>query len=199
MTRPLAGLCVLVAASQLLAACTPAGNRPPLVLDAARLAEIDTWEFRGRVALNTQGEGAQANVEWRQTGRLAQLELSGPWGVGAERVRIEGEDVSFWSEGEWVSMCVPGQLIDELELLCESAPLKSLSFWLRGLPDPAFPYVEYDSGQGAAREFQQQGWQIEVSAVARWGDLGVPRRLRMARPDATMKVAITNWELPPAP
>lgn len=199
MTRSTAGPCLLAAAAVVLAACTGAGNRTPVVLDTARLAEMEEWEFRGRVALNARGEGAQAKVEWRQTGPLAQLELSGPWGVGAERVRIEGDDVSLWSEGAWVSMCVPGLSVDELELLCESAPLKSLSFWLRGLPDPAYPFVEYNSGQGAAREFQQQGWRIEVSAVARSGDLGVPRRLRITRPDATMKVAVTSWELPSAP
>lgn len=199
MTRSSAGLCFLGAAALLLAACTPAANRPPAVLDAARLAGIENWEFRGRVALNAQGKGAQANVEWLQAGPLAQLELSGPWGVGAERVRIEGEDVSRLSEGEWVPMCVPGLSVDELQLLCESAPLRSLPFWLRGLPDPAHPHVEYNSGQGAAREFQQQGWRIEVSAVARSGDLGVPRRLRITGPGAAMKVAITRWELPSSP
>ena len=199
MTRSSDGLCFLAVAALLLASCTVAGNRPPAVLDAARLAGMENWEFRGRVALNAQGEGAQANVKWRQAGPLAQLELSGPWGVGAERVRIEGEDVSLLSEGEWVPMCVPGLSVDELELLCESAPLKSLSFWLRGLPDPAFPHMEYNSGQGAAREFQQEGWRVEVSAVARSGDMGVPRRLRITRPGAAMKVAITSWELPSAP
>lgn len=199
MTRSTACTCVLAAAALLAGACTPLANPSPGVLDAARLAEMENWEFRGRVALNARGEGAQANVEWRQEGPLAELELSGPWGVGAERVRIEGEDVSLWSEGEWVSMCVPGLSNDELELLCESAPLNSLSFWLRGLPDPAFPHSEYNSGQGAAREFQQQGWRIQVSTVARSGGLGVPRRLRITRPGATMKVAITRWELPPAP
>ena len=199
MTRFSARPCVLGAAALVLTACNPLVDRPPAILDAARLAEMENWEFRGRVALNARGRGAQANVEWRQDGPLAQLELSGPWGVGAERVRIEGDDVSLWSEGEWVSMCVPGQSVEELELLCENAPLKSLAFWLRGLPDPDYPHMEYNSGQGAAREFQQQGWRIEVSAIARSGGLGVPRRLRITRPDATMKVAITSWELPSAP
>ena len=150
------------------------------------------------MALNREGRGAQANVLWRQEGSLARLELSGPWGVGAERVRIEGGDVNLFSEGDWVSMCAPGMQIDELEMLCDSAPLKSLPYWLRGLPDPGSPFTEYSSGQGAVREFRQDGWRIEVNALSRSGDLAVPRRLNISGPGASMRVAITNWELPPA-
>ena len=189
---------VLVAAAWLLAGCTATGNRVPAVLDAAALAELESWNLRGRVALNREGRGAQANVLWRQEGPLAQLELSGPWGVGAERVRIEGGDADLFSEGDWVSMCAPGMQIDELEMLCDSAPLKSLPYWLRGLPDPDSPFTEYSSGQGVAREFSQDGWRIEVNALARAGDLAVPRRLNISGPGASMRVAITNWELPPA-
>ena len=189
---------ILVAVSLLLAGCTAAGNRSPAVLDAAALSELEYWGLRGRVALNREGRGAQANVLWRQQGSSAQLELSGPWGVGAERVRIEGGDVNLLSEGDWVSMCAPGTRIDELAMLCDSAPLQSLPYWLRGLPDPGSPFTEYSSGQGAAREFRQDGWRIEVNALARSGDLAVPRRLNISGPGASMKVAITNWELPPA-
>lgn len=189
---------VLVAVLLLLAGCTVAGNRAPDVLDAAALAELESWGLRGRVALNREGRGAQANVLWRQEGPLSRLELSGPWGVGAERVRIESGDVDLFSEGDWVSMCAPGMRIDELEMLCDSAPLQSLPYWLRGLPDPGSPFTEYSSGQGAAREFTQDGWRIEVNALARSGDLAVPRRLDISGPGASMKVAITNWELPPA-
>ena len=196
--RQAAAVAGLLAAVVLpLTGCTVAGNRAPAVLDAAALAELESWGLRGRVALNREGRGAQANVLWRQQGALAQLELSGPWGVGAERVRIEDGDVNLLSEGDWVSMCAPGMQIDELEMLCESAPLKSLPYWLRGLPDPGSPFTEYGSGQGAVREFRQDGWRIEVNALARSGDLAVPRRLNISGPGASMKVAITNWELPP--
>ena len=199
MRRSAAVPCIPVAALLLLTGCTVAGNRSPAVLDAAALEELDSWGLRGRVALNRDGRGAQANVLWRQEGPLTRLELSGPWGVGAERVRIEGGDVNLFSEGDWVSMCAPGMPIDELEMLCDSAPLQSLPYWLRGLPDPDSPFTEYSSGQGAAREFRQDGWRIEVNALARSGGLAVPRRLNISGPGASMKVAITNWELPPVP
>ena len=197
MRRPAAVPGILVAVL-LLTGCTVAGDRAPAVLDAAALSELESWGLRGRVALNREGRGAQANVLWSQEGPLSQLELSGPWGVGAERVRIEGGDVNLFSEGDWVSMCSPGMRIDELEMLCDSAPLQSLPYWLRGLPDPGSPFIEYSSGQGAAREFRQDGWRVEVNALARSGDLAVPRRLSISGPGASMKVAITNWELPPA-
>ena len=197
MTRVAAVSGLAAAAFWLLAGCTAAGSGSPAILDAAALAEFKSWGLRGRVALNSEGRGAQANVLWRQEGALARLELSGPWGVGAERVQIEGGEVNLFSEGGWVSMCAPGMLIEELAMLCESAPLERLPYWLRGLPDPDSPFAEYVSGQGAVREFVQDGWRIEVQALSRSGGLAVPRRLNISGPGATLRVAVTNWELPP--
>lgn len=181
-----------------LTGCTVTGGGSPAILDAAALAELESWGLRGRVALNQGGRGAQARVRWRQQGALARLELSGPWGMGAERVRIEGEEVTLFSDGGWISMCAPGMGIDELAMLCEGAPLKSLNYWLRGLPDPDSPVTEHRPGSGAFREFHQDGWRIEVSALARSGELTVPRRIHISGPDATLRMAITSWELPPA-
>lgn len=189
---------LLAAVLWVLAGCTVTGGGSPAILDAAALAGLESWGLRGRVALNQAGRGAQARVRWRQEGALARLELSGPWGVGAEQVRIEGEEVTLFSEGGWVSMCAPGVRIDELAMLCQGAPLKSLNYWLRGLPDPDSPFTEQPPGNGAFRAFHQDGWRIEVSALARSGELTVPRRIHISGPDAALKMAITNWELPPA-
>ena len=198
MRRSAGGLPLLAAICLLAAGCTAPREINNGVLDSAALARIETWELRGRVALNAKGRGLQANVKWRQDGAQAQLELSGPWGVGAERVRIDGQDISLRTDDGWLPLCAPGVVENELELLCSGAPAHSLRFWLRGLPDPAAPFLESSPGQGAAREFQQAGWRITVNALSESGDLTVPRRLLIAGPDATMKVAITDWDLPPA-
>lgn len=191
--RLLAFACIVVAG------CTPAREVSRGTLDVAALAALDTWESRGRVALNAGGRGVQANFQWRQEGPTTRLELSGPWGVGAERLVIEGPDVLLWSDGSWVPMCVSGAVVAELELLCASTPLESLPFWLRGLPDPGSSYSEARSPASGAREFQQEGWRIEVDALTRARDLTVPRKVSISGPGATLKVAITRWDLPPAP
>ncbi len=199
MTRASGKLHVLAASCILVAGCGTVANSPTVPLDIAALEAAENWEFHGRVAVNSQGRGVQANVWWRQEGPLAILELSGPWGVGAERVRIMGEEIHLWSDDDWIPMCEPEMAVEELEFLCTGAPLGRLSFWLRGLTDPGYPFMEFDSGQGAAREFQQQGWQVAVNALASSGDLTVPRRLLIAGPDTTLKVAITDWTLSASP
>ncbi len=199
--RPASGLFgMLAVASAVIAGCTMPQAPGVGALDMAALEALDTWELRGRVALNAGGQGVQANVLWRQDGRTARLELSGPWGIGAERVLIEGAEVLFWSDGDWVSLCASGAgaTVAELELLCRSAPLSSLPFWLRGLPDPLDPYTETYPPQGGAREFRQAGWQVQVGALTRSHDLNVPRRVFISGPGATLKVAITRWDLRPA-
>ena len=168
-------------------------------LDAAVLAAQETWELRGRVAVNAHGRSEQAKLRWRQEGPLAAVELSGPWGMGAEQLRIVGEDVRLLSDGGWIPMCVEELSVDALELLCASAPLGSLSFWLRGLPDPGLPHTESPPAGGSARQFQQAGWLVSVSTLQRSGDLAVPRRLHISGPGATMKVVITDWELSASP
>ena len=192
------GLPILAALCVLLAGCTASREVTDGELDTAALAAFESWELRGRVALNSKGRGLQASVTWRQDGPEAQLELRGPWGVGAERVRIVGEEVSLWTDDGWIPLCAPGGEANDLELLCSGAPAHSLRYWLRGLPDPAVPFLESGPGAGAAREFQQADWLIAVNALARSGDLIVPRRLHISGPEATMKVAITDWDLPPS-
>ena len=192
------GLSLMAALCVLLAGCTASREVTDGVLDTAALAAFESWELRGRVALNAKGRGLQANVTWRQDGPEAQLELRGPWGVGAERVRIVGEEVSLWTDAGWIPLCAPGGGAKELELLCSGAPAHSLRYWLRGLPDPASAFLDSGPGEGAAREFQQADWLIAVTGLARSDDLIVPRRLHISGPDATMKVAITDWDLPPS-
>jgi len=191
---------LLAMACIVIAACTPAreaSRGPPL--DIAALAALDAWESRGRVALNAEGRGVQASFLWRQDGAAAQLELSGPWGVGARRVRIEGPDILLWSNGAWVPMCASGTAAaNELKLLCAAAPLNSLPFWLRGLPDPLNPHTETPSPENAAREFRQDGWRIEVNALTRARQLTVPRRVYISGPCATLRIVITDWDLPGA-
>ena len=190
---------LLAAACIVMAACTPAREVSRGPLDVAALAALDAWESRGRVALNAGGRGVQANFLWRQDGSTARLELSGPWGMGAERVLIEGPDVLLWSDGVWVPMCASGGAADELGLLCKGAPLNSLPFWLRGLPDPGHAHTENRFAANGGREFRQDGWRVEVNALARAGQLTVPRRVFISGPGATLRVAITDWDLPAAP
>ncbi len=198
MKRARGRLCLLAMACVVIAACTPAREMSHGTLDVAALAALNAWESRGRVAFNAGGRAVQANFLWRQDGLRSQLELSGPWGVGAERVLIEGADILLWSDGAWIPMCASGAAADELELLCADAPLSSLPFWLRGLPDPRSPHSETRSSENAAREFRQEGWRIEVNALTLARDLTVPRRVYISSPRATLKVAITDWDLPTA-
>jgi len=199
MTRTCGRLCALAVAGIAMAACTPAREVGRGPLDVAALTALDAWESRGRVAINADGRGVQANFLWRQDGPKARVRLSGPWGVGAEEVLIEGPDAMLWSDGAWVPMCASEAAPDEMSLLCTGAPLNSLPFWLRGLPDPGRPHQENRSPENGVREFLQAGWRVEVNALARAGRLTVPRRVFISGPGATLRVAITDWALTAAP
>ena len=199
MTRAGPRVCAFAAACVAVAACTPAREAARGPLDVAALAALEAWESRGRVAINAGGRGVQANFLWRQDGPRARVRLSGPWGVGAEEVLIEGPDAMLWIDGAWVPMCASQAAPDEISLLCAGAPLHSLPFWLRGLPDPARSHQEKRSPENGAREFFQAGWRVEVNALARTGPLTVPRRIFISGPGATLRVAITDWALAAAP
>ncbi|WP_446831277.1 lipoprotein insertase outer membrane protein LolB [Candidatus Foliamicus sp.] len=192
--RLLAMVCIVI-----LVGCTVGQEVSRGTLDRAALGALDAWESRGRVALNSGGRGVQANFTWRQDGPATRLELSGPWGMGTERLLIDRDDVLLWSDGDWIPMCGSSTVAAELELLCGSAPLNSLPFWLRGLPDPVHPHEEMGSRSNGGSGFLQQGWRIEVDALTQARDLMVPRRVFISGADASLKVAITGWDLPPTP
>ena len=198
--RPLAA-----AAGVLLASCavTPPASIAELTTSEqqAVLRELSGYSLDGRVAVRAGEEGWQATVRWQQRGDVSEVRLSGPFGAGAVRLRLQRDELQVTDsrghklQGEQANDALRQQL-------GFVPPLASLRYWLVGLPDPALQSGEPVGGGGtAAAEFDQQDWHLRYEdfrgeKTAR-GNVLAPRKLTATREAIRLRLVVDRWRLLP--
>ena len=202
--RRLAGIALVA----LLAACArPGPPTPPPVADAARLAALDRWEARGRLAVRQDGPGAsggQAGLEWRQQGALTAVSLRGPFGTGGYEIESGPDGVTLrTAAGETVERVADARAAEAW--LAAAAgfafPVASARWWLLGLPDPDRPAEARRDGDGRLLQLRQDGWDVDYAEYRATGGLWLPRRLTLATTQPAtgaavrVRVVIDRWLL----
>ena len=189
----------------LLAACatTPPVSRAELTAaeQQAVLRELPGYSLDGRVAVRAGEEGWQATVQWQQRGEVSEVRLSGPFGAGAVRLRLQRDELQVIDargrqlKGEEANDALRQQL-------GFVPPLTSLRYWLLGLPDPALQSGQAASGGGAATtEFDQQDWHLRYedfrSEKTASGNVLAPRKLTATREAIRLRLVVDRWRLLP--
>lgn len=198
--RPLAA-----ALGLLLSACavTPPANIAELTVSEQQmvLRELPGYALDGRVAVRAGEEGWQATVHWQQRGDVSEVRLSGPFGAGAMRLRLQRDELQVTdSRGHKLQ----GEEADSAlrQQLGFVPPLTSLRYWLLGLPDPALQAGAPASGVTAtSAEFDQQDWHLRYEdfrgeKTAR-GDVLAPRKLTATREAIRLRLVVDRWRLLP--
>lgn len=179
------------------AALTPGLDLPDrsLPLDwSARAATLASWQqysLRGRISVTRGDEVLTARLSWWQRASRSELRISSPLGVGG------------------VDLVVDGALEQNLsEALGVDVPLKSLKYWLLGIPDPDLPIEALVFGHGEVtemareavpqdlpRRFQQAGWLIQYRRYALVPDtrLILPSRVDLQRDLLEVRVFVEAW------
>lgn len=187
--RPLAVIVLLA-----LAGCASAPPLQPatgLAERSERWAALENWRMTGRVALAVAGEGASANLDWRQAGATSDLALSGPLGMGALRAILDPAGLRL-EDGSGAGLAGEEAASALAERLGMDLPLEALRFWVLGIPAPAMPYAELTDGTDG---FSQAGWRVEVDRYATVGGGLLPTRMVLWRADARLRLVVSRWEL----
>jgi outer membrane lipoprotein LolB len=203
-TQRLAQRAVLTGAL-LLGACavTPPRNVPELTAaqQQALLRELSVYTLDGRVAVRVGEKGWQANVQWQQRGDVSEVRLSGPFGAGALKLKLQGTELRMTDSrghelrGEEAASALHEQLGFD-------PPLTSLRYWLLGLPDPAVAGESAGGTEATATEFDQQQWHLRhedfrMETTAR-GKLRLPRKLTATREEIRLRLVVDRWRLRPS-
>jgi outer membrane lipoprotein LolB len=161
----------------------------------AQLQARDHFELTGRVAIAVGDQGVNANLQWTQAGAHSQVTLEGPLGVGAVRISATGDDLQIVNAN--------GQHLDSDAAHTELAsrlgfdpPLKSLRFWIQGVPDPATPSTEtLEPGQQRLAELSQDGWSIHYTSYSSVAGEWLPARLSVQRDTVRVRLLVDGWRL----
>ncbi|MFV1997077.1 MAG: lipoprotein insertase outer membrane protein LolB [Acidiferrobacterales bacterium] len=161
------------------------------------------WSLRGRVALQTDDKGWQANLSWKKSEREQNIQLTGPFGGGVVSLKQNqnGAVLKDSRGNEFVDSDTEGLL---QQVTGWQLPINGLQYWVRGqaIPDKAAD-LELD-GRGRLKRLRQNDWDIRYLAYARYGTLQLPRRIFMSRAvnDGSgnileIRLALNNWQSAP--
>lgn len=152
---------------------------------SARAVELAAWSeysLRARVSVSRADEAMTARLAWLQREGRSELKLSSPLGVGGLEMTVdEGLEQTLG------------------EALGIEVPLKSLRYWLLGIPDPAMPVETLEFAEGSAASLptvlQQAGWRVEFRRYAPVPAtrFSLPSRLDLQRDELEVRVFIEAW------
>ncbi len=191
-------LCVCLC-SQLLN-CTgitapPAESNSDWVAQRTRLQALDQWELRGRVDVRYDNDSHTPRIQWQQQDQEYRIRLWGSFNAGNTLINGRPGHVTMEQDGQVIDATSPEALI--LEQLGYELPVSYLEFWVRGLPSPeSRAELEFNALNQLSR-LQQAGWTVSYSDPRLYGDVALPARLEVTRPENDIRLRFIglNWTL----
>lgn len=192
--RLFALFCVALATAS-LGGCAGLAGKPrpaPAAGFEQRLYQLSVWKLEGRIGAKIGQEGWNANLVWEHGGGQDRLRIFGPFSQGTVSVVVQ-DDLIYINDGN----NPPVQARDPdgwlRQRLGFAVPLRSLRYWVLGLPDPGFTYVARLDAAGGVAGFEQQGWTLAVERFESVGGLALPQKMSIRGGEATLKLVADEW------
>ena len=152
------------------------------------LYDLGLWSFSGRLALTGKKDAWQASIVWAHDLGSDEIKLSGPLGQGATVIRLSSDEVIIdRGDGKVLSSRQPEDFINQQ--LGLAVPVRSLRYWVVGLPEPSTTFVLTTDG------FVQSGWLIEYKQEQVVNSELLPRKISVTNEQVKLKLMIDQWGL----
>ena len=152
------------------------------------LYDLGSWSFSGRLALTGKKDAWQASSVWAHDLGSDEIKLSGPLGQGATVIRLSSDEVIIdRGDGKVLSSRQPEDFINQQ--LGLAVPVRSLRYWVVGLPEPSTTFVLTTDG------FVQSGWLIEYKQEQVVNSELLPRKISVTNEQVKLKLMIDQWGL----
>lgn len=184
---PLFGLLVV---GLMLTACSSVPTMPDAKFSAKARTQLvlpEQWSFAGRLAITGAKDAWQASISWAHRPDDEQIQLAGPLGQGATRIALsKGQVVIDSGAGRRQSSTQVEAFINQQ--LGMFVPVRSLRFWVTGMPAPSAAFLVTDAG------FTQNGWLVEYPQMQSVGAQLMPRKMTVSNPQVKLKLIINEWD-----
>jgi outer membrane lipoprotein LolB len=191
-----AALAVLLLAGG-CATLPPPGSMDDWPARRAALQALDAWTLDGRIAVAAGENGFSGGFDWSQRGPRADVALAGPMGGTALEIHVDGDALTVNQRGETWSGDDARRLIEERIGPGHALPVAEMRYWLVGAPAPGAPHEETLGDDRRLSSLAQSGWRIQYKSYDAVGRLALPARLEMTTEGLRLRVAVSNWRLPP--
>jgi outer membrane lipoprotein LolB len=156
-----------------------------------RLATVQDWGMRGRLAVNNGERAFQGSFEWQQQSDTLRLQVRGPLGAGLLEVTGPLDHLTVTARGESREISDPEKELSSM--LGWWLPVASLRDWLIGLPDARYPVREEFGSDGNLVAFEQRQWQVAYRGYQVAAGMLVPRRIELTHAKLELRLVIDSW------
>lgn len=159
------------------------------------LTPLDVWQLEGRVAIDAGRDSYSGTLAWAQDGAALDFQFKGPFGFGGLRIWGGADALTVKThKGETFTVTDPER--DFGERLGWSLPIRSMRYWMAGIPAPDSPFEAEVDGKGRPTRLVQQGWTVTYAEYQAGQGLDLPKRFTIERDDVRIKVVAERWAFP---
>ena len=164
---------------------------------AVDIAQLDSWQARGRLGVSGPETGGSGSFDWQQRGDRTDLQIRGPVGVGSVRLQLRGDPANPDLKLETAD----GRKLEstdawnELESrLGAQVPAGSLRFWILGLAAPG-EHVWHEAAPDGSVTLEQGGWRIDYPRYSTEPGARVPVKMSASNGAARVRIVVDRWRL----
>lgn len=189
----------------LLSACTSMPSHSPVTDPEMawqerqyQLASLNDWTLSGRLGIQNDHEAWHVGINWEQQQQNYAILLTAPLGQGSLKLSGNADTVTLQTdEGESVSATDPGELL--YRQFGWKVPVKSLRYWVLGVPAPGNQREEQLDEYGRLVQLQQDGWEIRFLDYESRMGIELPGRVFVNNHKAKVRLVISDWQPLPTP
>jgi outer membrane lipoprotein LolB len=142
----------------------------------AKLETIKDWDIKGRLGVRTEDDGGSATLIWDRRGENHVIELYGPFGGGRVHIEQNPQGATMQDNKKVVYEDVSASAL-LYRRIGWHVPFDSLTYWLRGLPEPGLVAGLTLDSDGRVIGFQQHGWEISMVDYNTHQGIDLPRKI----------------------
>lgn len=174
----------------------PATTEPPNWLaEQKKRQKIKTWEIRGRLGVQTEGNGGSVDITWKQSEQEYSIRLIAPLGAGNYLILGNDEyaDVRFPDGSKETIDNVDQAFASTLQV---DLPVTAIRYWLRGLPAKGLPVTSISwNNKGLINRIKQSGWNVEMKKYM-GAKILLPHSIYLSRdddPELDIRLVLRQW------
>ena len=157
--------------------------------------EIENWEIRGRIGVQTKTEGGSMDIIWKQAQQSYSIRLIAPLGAGS--YHVQGDQV-------FAEIRHPDgrkEIIDDVDKVFASTlnvelPTSAIKDWVRGLPAASLTQEKISwNDHGLPDKLIQSGWNVHLTKYT-GEDLLLPHAIYLSRDDDVnldIRLVLRQW------
>jgi outer membrane lipoprotein LolB len=195
----------------LVSACTtvPEGPKQAVNLTAQlkKVADVNQWQMRGKIAFRQGKEGASVNLNWKNDSGDFDFRLTNFLGVTLVDLTVDNEQSVLEADGETYKDAEPEPLIYQVTGMI--VPVDSLLSWVKGLPLAGDKYTLTDKGLVNTLESECnycRNWQVSYDnygsvETTNAEQVWLPHSITLTQqetensPKTQLKIKIYQWTL----